>query len=649
MAPRLVEIGRNKDIELITLSDIERIDGEPGNFRVILRKRARYIDKEKCTGCGECQEACPIKILDEYNMNIIETKAIYRRYPQAVPNTFAIKKLGQSPCRFACPIGQKVQGYIALIREKRYEDAYHVIVRDNPFPSVCGRVCKHFCEDECTRGRVDQPVSIMNLKRFIADWAYERKLTRKSPVNEKESVKKKSKRVAIIGSGPTGLTAAQDLSDLGYSVTIFEALSEPGGMIRFGVPEYRLPKERLEWDIQNILSNGIELKTNHKIESIDSLLQDGFDVVLIATGLHVGKKLPIPGNDLPDVLVSTDFLRKVAMGDKVKLKERVLVLGGGNVAIDVARTVIRLGAKDVRLACLESQEDMPAEPWEIEDAEKEGVIFFPSRSFLEIASQNGNVTGVKCVKINFHGFDDNGRPVMDLIKGTEHTLEANTVVFAIGQAPAIPFVHEGIELTKFGTIKVDEDTLATSKQGVFAGGDVVSGIKFQYIVEAIATGHRAAKSMDLYLNGKELKRIEPSLSKVELTDEEIRKKIRSEKKRHSTPVLSVEERKRTFAETQQGYTEEVALEEANRCLECGICSECMLCVEHCKAEAINHEMPKEELIELDVGAIILSPGCEIIDARIKEELGYGRFPNVINALEFERILSASGPFSGKVV
>ena len=203
MAPRLVETGRNKDIEIITLSNVEKIVGQPGNFKVTLTKKARYIDEEKCTGCGECQEVCPIEILDEYNMNLKKTNAIYRLYPQAVPNTFAIKKLGQSPCRVACPTGQKVQGYIALIREKRFEDAFNVIVRDNPFPSVCGRVCKHYCEDECTRSRIDEPVSIMNLKRFIADWAFEHKLNRKIPKIEKANLANKSKKIAIICSKPS--------------------------------------------------------------------------------------------------------------------------------------------------------------------------------------------------------------------------------------------------------------------------------------------------------------------------------------------------------------------------------------------------------------------------------------------------------------
>jgi len=643
MAPRLVEIGRHKDIEIITLADVEDIKGQPGNFTVTLKKRARYINEEKCTGCGECTEKCPIEIPSEYNMNLDTQKAIYRRYPQAIPNTFAIKKLGQSPCRFTCPAGQKAQGYIALIREKRYEDAYRVILRDNPFPSVCGRICKHYCEDECTRRRLDEPVSIMNLKRFVADWAFEKKLKNK---NEKLKTNQ-GKSVAIIGSGPAGLTAARDLSDLGYSVTIFESLPEPGGMMRFGVPEYRLPKERLQWDIENILSNGIELKTNHKIESVNNLLQNGFNAVFIALGTHIGKKLRIPGTDLPDVLVNTDFLRKVAMNEEVKLKEKILVLGGGNVAMDVARTAVRLGAKKVQLACLESRDKMPADLWEIEDAEKEGVKIYPACSFQEITSSDGRVTGVKCVKIIFRGFDKDGRPDMDTIPNTEHIISADTVIFAIGQVPGIPFASEGIELTKFGTIKVDEKTLATSKHGVFVGGDAVTGTKF--IVDAIAAGHRVAKSIAHYLNGEDLTQSEPTLHKVELTDEEIKQKIKSKEKRHLLPILSAEERKTSFIEIQKGYTEEEALEETKRCLECGICSECLFCVDLCKAEAINHYMPKETFMDINVGSIIISPGYEIFDARKKSEYGYSNYPNVINALEFERILSASGPYEGKVL
>jgi heterodisulfide reductase subunit A-like polyferredoxin len=647
MAPRLVETGRNESIEIITLSDVEALQGAPGDFRVTVRKRARYVDETKCTGCGECQQVCPISIPDEYNRFLKETRAAYRRYPQAVPNAFAIEKLGHAPCRCACPAEQKAQGYIALIRERRYEDAFNVILRDNPLPSVCGRVCKHYCEDECTRGRLDEPVSIMNLKRFVADWAYERKLTRKTPQEGNERLRGDGKRVAILGSGPAGLTAARDLSDLGYSVKIFEALQEPGGMMRFGVPQFKLPKERLEWDIQNVLTGGIDLETNRRIESIDRLLEDGFSAVFIAAGAQRGKKLSIPGSELPDVLGGLEFLRRAATGDAMGVREKVLVIGGGNVAIDVARVATRLGGKEVRLACLESRDEMPADPWEIEDAEQEGVTMLPSRSVLRINAENGCVKSVTSVEVHFRGFDRDGRPDVEVNAGTEETIAAETVIFAIGQTVELPFVHEGLELTSFGTVKADPATMATSREGVFAGGEVVTGPKF--IVDAIAAGHRAARSIDRYVNGDALEVAEPQLSNVELTDEEIRKRIRSRATRHPAPRLLAEDRKSTFTEVQRGYTEEVALEEANRCLECGICAECLLCEESCGVGAIRHDMPREEVSELHVGAIVLALGYEPFDATLIEELGYGRYPNVLTALEFERVLSPSGPFSGEVV
>ncbi len=647
MAPRLVEIARNKDIEVRTLSEIDKIEGEPGNLRVTLRKRARYVDEQRCVGCGACEEVCPIKIPDEYNLRLKETRTIYRSYPQAVPSSYVIEKRGQAPCRYSCPAGQKAQGYIALIRGRRFEDAYHVILRDNPLPSVCGRVCKRYCEDACTRARVDKPVAVMELKRFIADWAYEKKLARKKPEPTEENSRNASKRVAVVGSGPAGLTAARDLSDLGYSVTILEALPEPGGMMWAGIPEFRVPRERLQWDIQNILSADIELRTDCRVESIDSLLQEGFDAVFIAIGMHGGKKLHIPGHDLPDVILCTDFLRKVAMGEDIELKDSVLVLGGGDVAMDVARTAVRRGAKNVSVACLESREKMPADPVEVQAAEQEGVAVFPARSFLEITSNGGDIRGVRCIRVDFRDFDQDGKPDMDLLRGTEHTIEAATVIFAIGQAAEIPFTDEGIELTKAGTIKIDVETLATSKPGVFAGGDVVTGTRF--IVDAIGAGHRAARSIDLYLNGKELTPTAPPPAKVELTDEQIRKSIRSDGQHHVPGSLSDEETKRSVAECHQGYTEEAALAAAERCLECGICSECLLCEEMCETGAIDHQMPKEELEQLDVGAVVLSPGYSIFDAGLKESLGYGRYPNVITSLEFERILSPSGPFAGEAL
>ncbi|MEE9118232.1 MAG: FAD-dependent oxidoreductase, partial [Calditrichia bacterium] len=642
MAPKLVEIGRHKDITIITLADIEQVDGEAGNFKVTLKQNARYIDEEKCTGCSECEEKCPIIIPSEFNMGLDEQKAIYRLYPQAIPNTFAIMKLGQSPCRYTCPAGQRAQGYIALIKEKRFEDAFNVIIRDNPLPSVCGRICKHYCEDECTRKEVDDPLSIMNLKRFISDWAYENKI---KPAKKEKPVPEKPGRIAIIGSGPAGLTAACDLSHIGHTVTIFEALPELGGMVRYGVPDFRLSMDKVRWDIGNILADdSIEVKTNTRIKSLDAVLKEGFNAVFVAVGAQIGKKLPLPGNDLPDVLINTDFLRKIAMGEKIKVKKRVLVLGSGNVAMDVARAALRVGAENVRIACLEVYEAIPADPQEVEDARKEGIEILTCRTFTEITSKNGKVTGIKSIAVMFRGFDKNGKPDKEIIEGSEHVIEADTIIFAIGQAPEVPFADEGIELTKSGTIKVDEDTMATSKQGVFAGGDAVTGTKF--IVDAIGAGHQAAKSIDAYLQGKEIEKTEEN--KVELTDEEIQQRLKSNEKKKDSLGLQVEKLKKAYKPTEQTFTEEEAIVEASRCLECAICSECLMCMEACKADGIEHVMPKEKFIDLNVGAIVLAPGNNIFDANKKQELGYDRYPNVVTALEFERILSATGPYSGKV-
>lgn len=644
MAPRLVETGRNKDIEIITLADVEKIDGEPGNFRVTVKKRAKYIDEEKCTGCGECQEVCPIKVPDEYNMNIIETKAIYRRYPQAVPNTFTIKKLGQSPCRFTCPVGQKVQGYIALIREKRYEDAYQVIVRDNPLPSVCGRVCKHYCEEECTRKRVDETVSIMALKRFVADWAYENKIKPPKP-QEEVAPEVSGKRVAVIGAGPAGLTAAHDLRMTGYGVTVFESLPVAGGMMRVGIPEYRLSRERLDWDIENVLASGVELKTNHKVESISDLLAEGYNAVLVATGTHKGHKMGIPGEDADGVIDGVVFLRNVNLGQVVEIGQKVMVVGGGNTAIDAARVARRLG-KHVTILYRRTRIEMPAGEEEIEDALHEGIDIQFLTMPVKVIENGGKLESVECFKMKLGEPDASGRRRPLPIAGSNFTVSVDTLIPAIGQDVDLSFSEDGIELTKRGKIQTESTTLATAKDGVFAAGDVIGAP--EYVIDAIASGHRAAKSIDLYLKGQPVEREDTTLSKVELTAEEIGERVRSKEGRHAAPLASDDVRS-GFSEVQLGYTEEQALAEAERCLECGICSECLLCEERCQAEAINHKMPREELIELEVGALILSPGYEIFDARIKEELGYGRYPNVINAPEFERILSASGPFSGEVL
>jgi heterodisulfide reductase subunit A-like polyferredoxin len=661
MSPKLVEVGRHLNIDILTTAEIQDIQGEPGDFRVSIRQKPRYINIASCTGCGDCATACPVVRSDQFNGGLSERKAVYKPYPQAIPNAYAIEKNGVAPCRDACPINQRAQGYVALIREGRFADAYRTIKEDNPFPSVCGRVCNHRCEEACSRCETDEPVNIMALKRFAADWARTNLLP---VVNEQPCPEPSGKKVAVVGSGPAGMTCALDLVRKGHSVTVYEALPVPGGMMRLGVPEYRLPYDLVQAEIDEILAEGVELVLNHRVADIPTLLEQGYDAVFAALGAHAGIKLPIPGADLPQVQLATDFLRKVSLEAGAAAKKnggteqpgfpeiagkRVLVLGGGNVAIDAAMSAVRLQAGWVGMACLESRETMPAHDWEVRDAEEEGIQVFPSRTFKEVTSEDGRVSGVRCVSVDFRGFVE-GRPDFDELPGTEEIIPADLVIFAIGQRPEIDPLGSQLETVRGRFPRVDENTLATSLPGVFAGGDVITGTSF--IVNAIAAGHKAAGSIDRYLKGEPLEVDELRPPAVKLPHEEVDRLLAGlgeagQVERAETRARPARERRGDFAEVYAGLTEQEAMAEAARCLSCGICSECLQCVFACRAGAIDHNQVEEEL-ELQVGAVLLTPGLEPLPGGIRPEFGYGWYPNVVTSLEFERMLSASGPFGGVV-
>jgi heterodisulfide reductase subunit A-like polyferredoxin len=656
ISPKLVETGRHLNIDLLTLTEVLDVRGRPGDFTVRLRRKPRYIDEDKCVGCNDCAEACPVIIPDTFNEGLSDRRAAYKLYPQAVPNAYAIEKRGIAPCRDACPAGQRAQGYIALIRQGRYEDALRVIKMDNPFPGICGRICNHRCETACNRGLVDEPINIRALKRFVTDKVY---ATPRQPVEPAE--RRYPQRVAIIGAGPCGLTAAQDLVMAGYGPTVFEAMPVAGGMLRLGVPEYRLPTEIIEREVQDIIDLGVELHLNCQVDNLDDLFDEGFDAVLIAVGAHEGIRLPLPGANLGGVLINTLFLRDVRLGRYTTdsgsagvpaLGERVLVLGGGNVAIDVARTAVRLG-REVHLACLESRDEIPAYSWEVEAAEAEGVVMHTGRTFEWIVDDGtGHVAGLICQRVASFHFDEMGHLHVEKVPDSEHTLPCDTVIFSVGQRAGLAFIPDdaGVGLTEHSLIAVNPNTLAATRQGVFAAGDSVSGTAF--VIEAVQSGRTAARSIIRYLQGEHLEPPRrPELPVVHLTREEIEERIaRGEIKRQPrvpVPELPVEQRVDNFAEVERGYDDESAQAEAARCLACGICSECMSCTLACGADAIDHDMV-ERIEEVRVGAVILAPGYQVYRAELSEEYGFGRYPNVVTALQFERLLSASGPTAGHV-
>jgi NADPH-dependent glutamate synthase beta subunit-like oxidoreductase/NAD-dependent dihydropyrimidine dehydrogenase PreA subunit len=600
---RALEVIRHPNITIWNNTNIRRLEPDGDNFQVEIQQKPRCIDISRCTACGECIDVCPVTIVDHQGIKE-ERKAIYLG---GQPGCAAIDKLGKAPCSSTCPGGIHVQGYVALIAQKRYAEAVHLIREAIPFPSVCGRVCNHYCEANCTRGKVDASVNIMALKRFVADWAYENRA--EMPISSKEKPKPTNYKIAIIGAGPSGLTAARDLIRLGHAVTVFDALPTAGGMMRVGIPPHRLPTKLLDWEIQQIIDEGVELKLNTWVDDIPGLIEDGYDSVLIATGAHKAKKLPLRNSNHPDNWLSLDLLRGTCLGEKIDLSgKEVIVLGGGNVALDTVRTVIRLGAEAVRMVCLEPRGEMPGFEWEVAVAEEEGVELCTGRTFKEIILENEKIVGVRCAEVYFHGMVK-GRLSFDEIPDTEHILPADLVIWAIGQEPDFSFLpHDGSIDTRFPVGIRSDENMMTTTPGVFVSGDVHRGMTF-FVIDAIGEGHKAARSIDRYLRGDEGVQEPGEYDKVELTPNESAERYKtsnaSRRMRVEIPSIPTKDRLYNFQEVDLTISESEALVEANRCLQCGVCSECLSCVDVCKTGAIDQNQTTKNCW-LNVGAIILA-------------------------------------------
>ena len=642
ISPRLIEVSKHNNIEIITNAQVQGIEGEAGNFTVEVLKSPRYIDLVKCNACGDCIDVCPVELPNDFDENLVPRKAVYKRYPQAIPNAFAIEKKGVAPCQATCPSHVHAQGYIALIAKKKYREALELVRQDNPFPSICGRVCTHPCEGACTRKDLDTAVAINSLKRFVADKerGYLEEWKPEIPEGHDE-------RIAIVGGGPAGLTAAYYLALAGYKSTVFEALPVAGGMLSVGIPTYRLPRDVIQAEIDVITRLGVEIRTGVRIgenKTIDGLFGEGFKAVFVGVGAHKSRKLGIPGEDLEGLVHGVNFLRDLNLGKEVEVGERVAVVGGGNVAIDAVRSAIRLGAKEAFILYRRSREEMPADDMEIEEAEEEGIKLHFLTAPVEILGEGGKVKGVKCLKMELGEPDASGRRRPVPIEGSEFVVDVDMIIPAIGQSVDTAFSSEadGIALSKWGTVDADPTTMETSRPGVFSGGDAVLGPAT--VIEAIAAGKEAAISIERYLKGEDVK----AGRKRDFPEFDIDLEGRPRVKRHKMPALTVADRVTNWDEVQLGFSEDDALAEAERCLNCSICSECLQCVVACSPKAVVHDQ-QPETVSLNVGSLVLTPGFELFKAAKKGEYGYGRMPNVLTGLEFERILSTSGPFQGEIL
>jgi NADPH-dependent glutamate synthase beta subunit-like oxidoreductase/NAD-dependent dihydropyrimidine dehydrogenase PreA subunit len=638
--PKMAAAFHHPQVTTWTSAEVDRIEKAPdGSFRSTVTRKATYVDPARCTGCQQCEIACTVAIPDQFNFGLVGRRAAYIPYPQAVPKKAVIERSGGSPCSVACPAGIKAHGYVSLARSGLLDEAMELILEDTPLAGSLGRACYAPCEDQCTRGELEGAVPIRLLKRFIADRYY---AAHPEPSFGPPEVRREQ-RVAVIGSGPAGLAAAYDLGRKGYPVTIFEGADQPGGMLRYAIPDYRLPNEVVDRDIKNVTALGVEILTREPVASLSDLEDMGFSAVLIACGTCRDRALRIPGEDLDGVTGSLVFLRRINGGEQLDLSgKRVVVVGGGNVAIDSARMARRLGAARVAIQYRRTRAEMPAFEWEIEAAQEEGIEFEYLRAPVRFIGEEHALSAVESIDMQLGEPDESGRRRPVAVAGSERVSPVDLVITAVGLGCA-PLWADQLRIGDDGFIVADEETLQTSIPTVFAGGDCVTGTTS--IVEALGQGRRAAHYIDCLLSGQGSDaatyedRLAPVSADTVLSRQRSYRRLDPVGKRERP----AEERVRDFAETELPLDEAEARTAAARCLDCGGCCECHQCLKACPADAIDlSRRDRTELVR--AGAVVLSTGFRLFDPLGKPQYGFGHYPNVITAMQMDRLLSPTRPY-----
>jgi NADPH-dependent glutamate synthase beta subunit-like oxidoreductase/NAD-dependent dihydropyrimidine dehydrogenase PreA subunit len=587
--PLLLQATKHPLITLYTRAEIESIEGEKGDFKIKVLQRPRYILEELCTGCGSCQEECSARITSIVKGQKVKHTAIHAPLleKKAVPSAYVIDKNGLAPCQAACPLGINVQGFVSLLANDKTDKALALINETAPLAGILGRVCTHPCEDSCNRIKVDSPVFIRALHRYAADNApggisYKHKLPAKS----------REEKIAIIGSGPAGLTAAWELTRRGYSPVVFESHSVVGGMLATGIPRFRLPREVREREIEAITKLGVNIRTGIAVGrdvTFVYLKERGYKAFFIAIGTQQNNELNIPGEELDGVVDCMSLLLTLNLKVDTFVGSNIVIVGGGNAAIDSARVALRSGARKVTIAYRRTRAEMPAAPEEVTEATHEGINIEYQVIPVEILGDGSSVTGVRCQKTKLTDeIMENGQHKPEPIPGTDFVIDADHVVVAVGQSPNAPQLDmDGLDMDKrTGVIKVNPLTMQTSIPGVFAGGDCVTGPN--NVVDAMAAGLRAAESIDRFIQGNNLetgRSLEPpKTAEVNLETAEI-----SPHKRASMPVIKLQKRLSSMEETTTGLSAQIAQRESQRCFNCALCSRCMECTTTCELGAVFHD------------------------------------------------------------
>jgi heterodisulfide reductase subunit A len=634
--PKMAATAHHPNVTVLTQSVVESVRGDAERgFQVTVRRSARYVDESLCTGCRLCEAACTVAVPDQFNGEMVSRRAAYIPFPQAIPQKALVERPGTSPCTFGCPAGIKAHGYVSLVRSGKYEEAFGLVAETTPLVGTLGRACYAPCETQCTRGSLEGPVSIRRLKRFIADTHYAL-----SEPPRRERLTPNGKRVAVVGSGPAGLTAAWQLARNGYGVRIIESAPAAGGAPRLSIPVYRLPAEVVERDVANVTDLGVEIVTGTRVDDLEELRGQGFDAVVVATGTPRPARLYVAGEEsLSGVHAALDFLRDIRLGQPQDLSGKVVVvIGGGNVAIDTARSARRLGAAAVHMVCLERRAEMPAFGWEVDEALSEGVLLHDGWGIAGFRGA-GSVEAVelkRCMSV----VDDTGRFRPSYDEARRDGLDCDVAIVAVGMGAdtaAFPLLAPA----GARVLQADPTTLQTAIPWVFAAGDAVTGPTT--IAQAVGHGRRAAHMVDRWLRGLQLAGFDEPLPVMDKAEVLARQRTHG----HREPcdaALRLTEAPKDFAELEPALSETQARQATGRCLDCGVCSECHQCLAACLANAIDLGMRPQKL-EVEVSAVVVSTGYRLFPTDLKPQYGWGRFKNVITGTQMERLLAPTRPYN----